>query len=67
MVKHIPYNPHIYEIGTPGPSVIDLIPEGYALDKIVPVNNYWSVLVCHKESSPPSTRKRPSKTRPARR
>ena len=50
-IKHIPYNPHFYPGGTnsgAGESPVVLIPEGYVLEKVVPITEYEWVLVCFK-------------------
>ena len=43
MIKHISYNPHLCESAP-----LDQIPEGYVLEKIVPVTEYEYVMVCRK-------------------
>ena len=50
MIKHIPYNPHFHGMGSTGPVLpVELIPEGYVLEKVVPVTEYEWVMVVKKE------------------
>jgi len=47
VIKHIPFNPLFYGGSNAGqPSPIELIPEGYVLEKVVPITDYEWVLVC---------------------
>ena len=45
-IKHIPYNPYLYGMGSTGsPFPVELIPEGYVLEKVIHATEYEWIMV----------------------